>query len=128
FRLCTHALNLVPIHVLEASVRLDANNNGLFIDGVGTLVVDGIGNGKMTATVSEKGPHISGSFDFDLALLKDTHASFEYDYATDAFMVKLEQTVPAGALPGVAGGHITATLSRSAAGGAAEGGTTGASA
>jgi hypothetical protein len=121
-------LNLGPIHVPEASLRLGANENGVFIEGSASLLVDGLGSGQLTAAVGKSGPHISGSFDFDLAFLKDTHASFEYDYATDAFMVKLEQTVPAGALPGVAGGHITATLSRGAVGGTAEGTAQGASA
>jgi hypothetical protein len=89
----------------------------VFIEGAASLLVDGLGSGELIATVAKKGPHISGSFDFELAFLKNTHASFEYDYATDAFTVKLDQDVPPGALPGVAGGHVTATLSRGPTGG-----------
>ena len=113
-------VDLGPIHVPEAALRLGADENGLFIEGAASLLIDGLGSGRLTAEVGKKGPPISGSFDFDLAFLKDTHAEFEYDYATDAFTVKLEKDVRPGALPGVAGGHVSVTLSRGASGAVTE--------
>src|SRR5205823_3229714 len=81
---------------------------------------DGLGNGHLTAAVSGGDVQITGFFDFDVGFLKNTEVKFEYDYETDAFKITLERDVPAGALPGIAGGHISATLSRGAAAGSAE--------
>nr|WP_283949675.1 DUF4157 domain-containing protein [Limobrevibacterium gyesilva] len=114
-------LDLGTIHVPEASLRLGANSAGVFVEGSAILVIDGLGSGRLTATIGKQGPHVLGSFDFDLAFLKDTRASFDYDYATDAFTLKLEQDIRAGALPGVASGHVSVSISRGAPGGMKDG-------
>jgi hypothetical protein len=114
------AINFGPIHVTDAALRLGANDDGVFIEGGASLVIDGLGSGHLTAAVSGGDVQITGFFDFDVGFLKNTEVKFEYDYETDAFKITLERDVPAGALPGIAGGHISATLSRGAAAGSAE--------
>jgi len=117
FAIPSDRLNLGPLAVRDVNLRIGAGADGLFVAGGAGIVIEGLGHGAIAATVAKRGTQISGNFDFDLAFLEGTSGKFRYDFASDALSITLEKEVKNGALPGVASGHVSVTISRGAAGG-----------
>ncbi|MEM9332138.1 MAG: DUF4157 domain-containing protein [Pseudomonadota bacterium] len=112
FPIPTDKLSFGPVSVTEAALQLGVGENGIFVSGNAGIAVNGLGSGMLEARVEDDNTIISGDFNFDLDFLDPAKATATYDYGNDTLSLGFMAGIGDGKIPGVSGGHFTATFSR----------------
>ena len=112
FPIPTERLSFGPVTVTEAAISIGAGESGVFLDGSAAFMVDQVGQGMVSARVERNNTILRGQFDVELDFLETARAEAVYDFGADTLTVSLTAGVGEGALPGVASGQVTVTITR----------------
>jgi hypothetical protein len=112
FPIPTERLSFGPLAVTEASLDVGVGEEGVFLEGAATIVVEQVGQGRMVARVDAGNTVIDGTFDLDLDFLDPARLQVRYDLGADTLSGSATLGVPSGRLPGVDSGTVTVTMSR----------------
>ena len=112
FPVPTDNLSLGPVTVTEAGLSLGVGGKGFFVEGYAGFEVRSLGTGMLTATLTEGGPELSGSFVLAMDFLNPATVAATYNLANDTFRAEATLGVQEGRLPGVESGSVTVVLTR----------------
>lgn len=105
-------LSLGPVSITEAGLALGVGARGFFIEGYAGFEVSSLGTGMVTATLTDAGPELSGSFNLAMDFLNPASITATYNLATDTFSAQATLGVQEGRIPGVESGTVTIALTR----------------
>ncbi len=112
FPIPSDKLKFGPVDVNEVSLTLGIGPDGLFMSGGATILIDKLGQGRLTAKTTKKDTLISGKFAFNFSFVESAEVAAEYSLAKDDFKAKGTLKVKKGTLPGVESGTIEVNATR----------------